>query len=261
MRRFLALLLTGTLLSACGELPHPFIHDENVAPALAQPSAMAPIAVSPVPDHPGLAEAMVAALGQQDIPASLADGGDRFLQLSAVAGKGRVLWSLAGRDGKKIGEAVQTLSGPLEASTAPAAEKLADSLRGDDLGATDLAARPHVLVDQVIATGGLDAKLLKNSLILALQQKGVAVSVDKAKLHVNGGVRISQGVGGKDLVEVTWIVTDEEGHEIGKVNQGNMVPHDEIVSLGTRMTHQIADGGAEGVAQLVNIKGQPPATK
>lgn len=258
MRRLLALFLSGTLLSACGELPRPFIHDENAAPVLAQPSAMQPIAVSPVPDHPGLAEAMVAALGQQDIPASLADGGDRFLQLTAVAGKGRVLWTLAGRDGKKIGEAVQTLTGSLEASSAPAAERLAESLRGDDLGGADLAARPRVAVDEVIATGGLDAKLLKSSLILALQQKGVAVTTGSAKLHVSGGVRISQGVGAKDLVEVTWIVADEEGHEIGKVNQGNMVPRDEIVSLGTRMTHQIADGGAEGVAQLVYMKPKSP---
>jgi hypothetical protein len=259
MRRPLALFLSAALLSACGELPRPFIHDEAAAPALAQPSAMQPIAVSPVPDHPGLAEAMVAALGAQDIPASLADGGDRFLRLSAVAGKGGALWTLAGRDGKKIGEAVQTLSGPLEASAQPAAQLLADSLRGDDLGGADLAARPRIMVDEVIATGGLlDARLLKSSLILALQQKGVAVSTDKAKLHVSGGVRVSQGVGGKDLVEVTWIVADEEGHEIGKVNQGNMVPHDEIVSLGTRMTHQIAEGGAEGVAQLVNIKPKAP---
>ena len=67
-------------------------------------------------------------------------------------------------------------------------------------------------------------------------------------------MRISVGVGGKDLVEVTWIVADDEGKEIGKVNQGNMVPHDELISLATRMTHQIADGGAEGVAQLVNAK-------
>lgn len=257
MRHLLVLLFAATLLSACGELPRPFIHDEDAAPVLAQPSAMQPIAVSQVPDHPGLAEAMVAALGEQDIPASLDNGGDRFLQLNGLAGQGRVLWTLTSRDGKKVGEGVQTLSGPLEASAQPAAAMLADSLRGDDLGGADLAARPRVKVDEVIATGGLDAKLLKNSLILALQQKGIAVSLDKAKLHVSGGVRVSQGVGAKDLVEVTWIVADDEGHEIGKVNQGNMVPHDEIVSLGTRMTHQIADGGAEGIIQVVNAKPKP----
>lgn len=258
MPRFLALLCTGLLLSACGELPHPFIHDEDSAPALAQPAATAPIAVTPIPDHPGLAEAMVSALGEQDIPASLSDGGDRFLHLSGVAGSGRVLWTLSGRDGKKIGESLQTLSGSPEASAQPAAEKLAAILRGEDFGGSDLASRPRVTVGEVIATGGLlDARLLKSSLILALQQKGVAVTTDKAKLQVSGGVRISVGVGGKDLVEVTWIVTDDQGMELGKVNQGNMVPHDELVSLGTRMTHQIAEGGAEGVSQLVRMKPKP----
>jgi hypothetical protein len=258
MRRLLALLCATLLLSACGELPHPFIHDEDAAPALAQPAAMQPIAVLPVPDRPGLAEAMVAALGMQDIPASLADGGDRFLHLTGVAGSGRVLWTLSDKDGKKIGESLQTLSGPPDQSALPAAERLAASLRDDDLGGVDLAARPVIMVDEVIATGGLDARLLKSSLILALQQKGIAVVSDKAKLHVKGGVRINQAVGGKDLVEVTWIVADDEGKEIGKVNQANMVPHDEIISLANRMTHQIADGGAEGVAQLVHMKPKAP---
>jgi hypothetical protein len=225
-------------LSACGELPRPFVHDENAASPLALPSAMQPIAVSPVRGR-----------------ASLSDGGDRFLHLSGVAGKDRVLWTLSGKDGKPIGESVQTLSASLDESALPAAERLAASLRGDDLGGADLAARPRVIVDEVIATGGLlDAALLKRSLMMALQQKGIAVSTDTAKLHVHGGVRISSGVGGKDLVEVTWIVSDDEGKEIGKVNQGNMVPHDQLVSLGTRMTHQIAEGGAEGIAQLVNTK-------
>jgi hypothetical protein len=258
MRRLFALFLTSAILSACGELPHPFIHDEDAAPALAMPAAMQPVVVAPVPDHPGLAEAMVNALGQQDIPASLADGGDRFLHLSAIAGNGRVLWTIAGKDGKPIGESLQTLSGPLEDSALAASEKLASALRGEDFGGADLAARPRVIVDDVIATGGmLDAGLLKRSLILALQQKGIAVSTDKAKLHIKGGVRISPGVGGKDLVEVTWIVADDQGIEIGKVNQGNMVPHDQLISLATRMTHQIADGGAEGVAQLVHTKPNP----
>jgi len=254
MRRLCLLLLAGALLSACGELPHPFVHDEGAEPALATPAAMQPVAVTPVPGRPGLAEAMVAALGQQDIPASLSDGGDRFLHLNGTLRKGGVTWTLSSADGKPLGETTQPLSGPVESGTAQAAETLAAQLRGDDLGGADLAARPRVVVDEVIATGGLDAGLLKRSLILALQQKGVAVSTEKARLHVGGGVRISTGVGGKDLVEVTWVVSDDQGKEIGKVNQGNMVPHDEIISLGTRMTHQIAEGGAEGVAQLVHLK-------
>jgi hypothetical protein len=254
MRRLILLVVAGALLSGCGELPRPFVHDEGAEPALATPAAMQPIAVSPVPGRPGFAEAMVAALGQQDIPASLSDGGDRFLHLTGTVRKGDMVWTLAAADGKAMGETAQPLAIPVESGAAQAAETLAAKLRGDDLGGADLAARPRVVVDEVIATGGLDAGLLKRSLILALQQKGVAVSADKARLHVHGGVRISSGPGGKDLVEVTWIVDDDQGKEVGKVNQGNMVPHDEIISLGTRMTHQIAEGGAEGVAQLVHLK-------
>jgi hypothetical protein len=257
MRRLLALLLLGTLLAACGELPHPFEHDPGAEPVLADPVAMAPITVVPVLGQPGLAEAVAKALGEQDIPASVEEGGDRFLHLTGQAKSGRVLWTLTGTDGKKIGESVQTLPRPLgavEPMAVATAEAVGGMLRVDDLGGTDLAARPHVMVDDVTATGGLDSALLKRALIMSLQQHGIAIVSDHAKLHVSGGVRVSLGMGGRDLVEVSWVVADDEGKEIGRVNQSNNVFHDELVSLGTRMTHQIAEGGAEGVAQLVHIK-------
>ena len=256
MKKLLALLALA-LLAACGELPHPFEHDPGAEPILATPTAMAPITVAEVPDQPGLAEAVAKALGDQDIPASVAAGGDRFLTLTGQAKSGRVLWSLTSPDGKKIGESVQVLprqAGAFEPVAAATAEAVGAMLRVDDLGGTDLAARPRVVVDEVTATGGLDGALLKRALIMALQQRGIAVVSDQAKLHVTGGVRISLGMGGRDLVEVSWAVIDDEGKEIGRVNQSNNVYHDELVSLGTRMTHQIAEGGAEGVAQLVHLK-------
>jgi len=257
MRRFLALLMLGTLLAACGELPHPFEHDPGAEPILATPTAMAPVTVAEVPGQPGLADAVVKALGDQDIPASVAEGGDRFLRLTGQARSGRVLWTLSASDGKKIGESVQTLPrlpASFDQIAAATAEEVGAMLRVDDLGGTDLEARPRVVVDEVIATGGLDSVLLKRALVMALQQHGIAVVSDKAKVHVSGGVRISLGMAGRDLVEVSWVVNDDAGKEIGRVNQSNTVYHDELVSLGTRMTHQIAEGGAEGVAQLVHLK-------
>lgn len=257
MRRLLALLFLATGLAACGELPHPFEHDPGAEPILATPTAMAPVAVAEVPGQPGLAEAVAKALGDQDIPASVAEGGDRFLRLAGQAKSGRVLWTLTGPDGKKIGESVQSLPrslGAFDQTAAATAEEVGALLRVDDLGGTDLAARPRIVVDDVTATGGLDSALLKRALIMALQQRGIAVVSDKAKLHVSGGVRVSLGMAGRDLVEVSWAVIDDEGKELGRVNQSNNVYHDELVSLGTRMTHQIAEGGAEGVAQLVHLK-------
>lgn len=257
MRRLLALMVSVVLLAACGELPHPFEHDPGAEPILATPTAMAPVAVAEVAGQPGLAEAVVKALGEQDIPASMEGGGDRFLRLTGKAGSGRILWTLTGPDGKKLGENLQALPrkpGDFDQIAAASAEAIGELMRGDDLGGTDLAARVRVAVDDVIAGGGLDAGLLKRSLVLALQQRGLAVVTDRAKLHVSGGVRVSPGIGGRDLVEVSWVVVDDTGKELGRVNQSNNVYHDEIVSLGTRMTHQIAEGGAEGVAQLVQVK-------
>ncbi len=257
MRRLVTLLVSALLLAACGELPHPFEHDPGAEPILATPTAMAPVVVAEVPGQPGLAEAVVKALGEQDIPASTEDGGDRFLHLSGIARSGRVLWTLTGPGNKKIGENLQTLPrqpGDFEQVASASAAAVSDYLRSDDLGGADMAARPRVAVDEVTAGGGLDAGLLKRALVMALQQKGMSVVSDRAKLHVSGGVRVSLGTAGRDLVEVSWVVADDEGKEVGRVNQSNNVYHDELVTLGTRMTHQIAEGGAEGVAQLVHIK-------
>lgn len=264
MRRFLALLFLGALLTACGELPHPFEHDPGAEPILATPTAMAPVAVAEVPDQPGLAEAVAKALADQDIPASVEEGGDRFLHLSGQAKSGRVLWTLTDSAGKKLGESVETLprqGGAFDQVAAATAEAVSAMLRTDDLGGTDLATRPRVLVDDVTTSGGLDAALLKRALMMALQQHSIAVVTDHAKVHVSGGVRITLGMAGRDLVEVSWVVADDEGKEIGRVNQSNSVYHDELVSLGTRMTHQIAEGGAEGIAQLVHLKRSPTVTK
>jgi len=245
----MALLLA---VAGCGSLPRPFLHEGNDAP-LVSPRAMQPISVAELPEMPGLAKALVSAFEQQDIAASTAEGGDNFLRLSAKIEGAKLHWLLADVRGNVVGDFSET-RGSVQQTAASTAATVARLLRGDDLGGRDLAARPRVAVDKVTVTGSLDADLLKRALIEALQRQGLAVVEDNPQMRVSGSLHITQGLAGHDLVEVTWVVQDDKGAEVGKVNQGSPVMRDELLSKALQMTHQIAEGGAEGVKQLVHTK-------
>jgi hypothetical protein len=248
MSRFIVLL--PLLLAACGNLPRPFQHEGNDAP-LSSPRSMQPVMVAEMPERPGLAKALVEALDREDIAASTADGGDNFLKLQGKVEGGKMHWRLVNAKGEQIGEFSEANDANLAARTA---NSIGHLLRGDDLGGADLAARPKVAVDKVTVTGSLDAELLKRALIQALERQGIAVVQDGAMLRVSGNLTITQGLAGHDLVEVTWVVSDDQGKEVGKVNQGSPVMRDDLLSKAIDMTHQIAEGGAEGVKQLVKLK-------
>jgi hypothetical protein len=66
---------------------------------------------------------------------------------------------------------------------------------------------------------------------------------------------------GHDLVEVTWIVNDDKNVEIGKVNQGSPTQREELLAQAAVITRQIAEGGAEGIRQLVRLKAPAAAGK
>ena len=244
MTRSLLLAVLLTALAACGNLPRPFQHEGDDEPLLST-RAMRPISIQT--DQPGLAQALVGALEKEDIASTTGAGGDRFLILKGQAEGLYLHWTLTYPKGEPIGDFKQ----PMPAKAEETAAKIASLLRADDLGGKDLAARPKVTIDKVAVNSALDPELLKRALMVEIERLGIAVVEGEAPLHVSGNVRITPGLAGHDLVEVTWVVNDDKGKELGKVNQGNPINHDELLSKAMIMTHQIAAGAAEGVRQIV----------
>ncbi len=259
MRGRILMLAATIMVAGCGELPRPFQHDGPDSPLVA-PRAMRAIAVAELPELPGLAKALVAALDQEDIAAVVGPGGDSFLRLDGKIEAGRLHWFIVSQRGEPMGDFTQPIEGKLSDPSvtlrvaARTAQSVGKLLREDDFGASDLAARPRIALDKVLVTGGLDGELLRRSLITALERQGIAVVTDQPQMRVNGMVRITQGLAGHDLVEITWVVVDDKGVEIGKVNQGSPVMRDEMLKNAIQMTHQIAEGGAEGIKQVVRSK-------
>ena len=239
-------LLLAALLAGCGPLPRPFQHD-GPGQSLTQPRMLQPVIILPVAGLPDLPPLLVAAFGQEDIAATLVAGESNFIRLN-----GRIDGSDGGRS--LHWQVVDPDAAQLREIAAWTAAAVAHIVRSDDTGALDLAARPKIAVDQVNVIGPLDGGLLKRALVDALQQKGLAVVSEQPQMRVSGSLRITPGLGGHDLVEVTWVVTDDKGDQVGKVNQGSPVTRDDLVSRALQMTHQIADGGADGIAQLVHTK-------
>lgn len=251
-------LALAILLQGCGSLPRPFLH-EGADQALVSPKRLAPISVTAPADMPDLSKAVVVAFDkEEDIAATEEIGGDKFLRMiGGIDGDGpakSVHWRLLRSDGQIIGDVTEPLPpSPITPEqmrqiARKSVASVAHMLRGDDLGTADLAARPRVAVDQVKVNNSLDAELLKRSLITALEQHGIAVVSENAQMRVRGGVKITQGLAGHDLVEVSWIVDSDKGVELFRVEQGQGVRREEILSHANQMTHDIAGGGAEGIA-------------
>ena len=99
--RVSAILLALLALAACGELPQPFRADK--VSALARPRLVRAVAVRPVDgleSAPALADAVVEAFGQRDVPALVREDIPGALQLRGrLDSAGAVIdWILLGAD-------------------------------------------------------------------------------------------------------------------------------------------------------------------
>jgi hypothetical protein len=260
MRAAILLILCGVLLMGCGQTPHPFSHDSAL---IKEP--LPPLSIAEIEGLPGLADALIAGFDKEDIPATKVLAGGAFFLLSGQIekGNGRAVlhWRITDGKGRDQGGFDQAYAptAPVAEIAAAAVDGVSHLMRADDLGVSDLAARPKVKIGAVTVTGGfLDADQLKRTLISALEHQSIAVVTADAPFLVSGAVRITHGLAGHELVEVTWVVADDKNVEIGKVNQGNPTLREELLSQATQITRQIAEGGADGIAQLVKLK--PKAT-
>jgi hypothetical protein len=257
----LAALVVVLSAVACGPLPRPF---EQASPnaLLADQRALAPLAVRPIVAAPGLAEAMVMALEQEDIAASTDTRGTNFLVLiGKVTNNGRnayLVWQLAQANGNVIGETRQPWPvGPIDdvhqAKLARiAAGTVARLMRGEDSGATDIEAEPHVAVRPIKAPSGFDGDGLARAMERALGRQGMLVGMDNPDFSVLGSVRIIPGAGGRDVVEISWVVLNSSGAALGTASQGSPVEHERLLGPLAPLLREIADAGAEGVTEVIH---------
>ena len=246
-----------SLLTACGPLPHPFESEQSNA-LLADVRAMAPLKVLPLTELPGLDKDLAQALQNEELAASVEDGGPGSLAVTGHVEDGAVIWRVADAGGKTMAETRQTLpAGKFDALARltlarQSATALSRALRGEGSGLSDLEARPHVALLRVKTPPTIDADSLTLTMSRALARQGIAISNDNPVMVVEGTLRVLPGSsGGQDVVEVDWLVRDATGKELGTVSQGGPVDHALVIGNLGATVRDIANAGAEGVAQVV----------
>ncbi|MCR6630045.1 MAG: hypothetical protein NVV74_08325 [Magnetospirillum sp.] len=272
MRRAPLLLVMVAALSACGDIPQPFRH-EGIPGALARPKMTRGVTVRPPADSPDgrvLAEAMVRALEDQEVPALVHDGAAFGHVIDGQVQDGgkslAVRWILRAPDGAEAAASVQTLPKALLAQADPvlmkraatnAAAVLAGPLADPDARAV-FAPQPAAdsrSVVSVLPLRGLPGDgdtALAEAMRRALTRGGVLVKDEGADYLVEGKVTVAPGLPGEDTVTVAWVVKRAKGGaELGNIGQGGAVPRGRLSQPWGLLARDIAEGGASGVVEVV----------
>lgn len=274
LTRLWGLLLVMGGLGGCGDIPQPFRHDDEV-PKLARPKLgmMRGVTVRPPVDGDAgraLATAMVEALGEQDIPATL-QSGPAFGHVieGELAERGpevAVRWHLKSPDGAEAASQVQTIPktvlargepGLMKRLAAATAVAFSTPLADPDALAQPSAKpaadlRASVMLVPLRGLPGDGDKALAAALRRALERGGVVVKDDGADYVVEGKVTVAPGLANEDTVTVAWVVKRADGGaELGNIGQSGGVPRGRLSQPWGLLARDIAEGGAQGVVEVV----------
>lgn len=273
---FVRLLLLAAALasSGCGVADHAASSPGPLMPKepemLARITANTGVQVALVEGVPpalalALAEAVSAALQEQDIPAlappGVIPGAHTLTGKAALAPEAlSVAWVLNGPDGKPVAEftgrdavfATAAADDPaLMALAARAAQAIAPhfSTAGGDAWDTT-----RVFVREVSGAPGDGDRVLPQALRRALRSAGVSVSErdDPRAVQVEGRVILSDLNASAQLLKLTWIVLDPAGAEIGVIDQQNQVAPGQIDTNWGEIAYLAADGARDGIIDLLD---------
>jgi hypothetical protein len=303
MRR-LALALLLLLPAACQPLPQPFADDRPPpgSPLLTLKDSGG-IKVEPVVGAggeagPRLAEAMAAALRDQDVPAST-DAGNRagYRLIGSVVEKnlpdGRaavdLAWELLGPDGSRAGSSTQHAEAPAAAWWGGDETVLAEIAKGGAPRIAALvqeeapveapsAAPPVVAVRAVEGAPGDGSQALTRAMTTALKMAKLGIADEAAQgaakgaaakeaapnaagaqaFVVAGRVDVTRPVEGKQQVKIVWSVLTAAGGEIGKVSQENAVPAGSLDGRWGDIAYAVATAASDGIVAILEKAREQP---
>lgn len=268
-RLFIA-LIAALALGACGNLPRPFQPDEKAEgnKLLFLPDRagviVLPVAGLPEPMAVELANKVAAALLQENVPATTGEGNRQSYLLEGETMRGDdgvpvAQFELRDPNGKlmktvktPIDRAVQSAGGmDLAAVARSAAGPIAAALQPDAVNPPP--PRPLLRIGKVTGSPRDGDVALARALDYALRRNGVKLAqpTDKESFEVRGEVAIISRGPKLQNVAVTWTVYAPDGSELGHVQQQNDVTSEFIEKAWPEMAVAVADGAAEGLADLI----------
>lgn len=273
----LSAMAAAILLAGCGDIPQPFRHDGPARP-LARPKMTRGVAVRPPASPEGdiLAQALVRALEEQEVPALVQTGPAFGYQIEGrVDDLGPVLdvfWDLKTPDGETAAQSRQSVpkrlldpaeAKPLARAADASAQLLALPLADPDAlpdparrQAPVAETRPVVRLTPLHGLPGDGGKALGEAMRRALERSGIAVAETGAAYVLEGRVTVAPGLANEDTVTVAWVLKHVQGgDEIANIGQSGAVPRGRLNLPWGALARDIAEGGASGVIQAVRADG------
>ena len=234
-------------VTACGNLPRPFAPEsKTVSPANALlPADGAGVVVDGVGCPVSTAEAVVAALLQHQVPATVGPGNRGSMRLVCQGDGAMQSWLLIDADNRRLGEITQE-------SPAGVARSLL-ALIGRETP-SPLAKRPALVMVPIVGAPGDGATALARAMALALEGRGVTLArePDDTALLVMGSVVVGDPDRGSQFVEVIWELLSPDGARLGIVSQENTIDAGALDGPWGPIAPVIASAGADGVIELID---------
>ncbi len=233
-------------VAGCGNLPRPFSPESKAAsPADFQPPADGAGVVVDGGDCPLSADALIQALRQRQVPATVGPGNRGSIRLicqNAAAGQS---WLLIDNRNARLGEIPHDTAEGV-------ARKLLALIGRDGLPPADVQ-RPALVVAPVIGAPGDGATALTRAMALALKGRGAALAQepDDTTLLVMGSVVVTEREPGSQFIEVIWELLSPDGARLGTVSQENTIDAGALDGNWGPIAPVIASAGAEGVIDLI----------
>ncbi|MBC7906228.1 MAG: hypothetical protein H7Y60_05710 [Rhodospirillaceae bacterium] len=273
IRRSLALMLLVTCTAGCGDIPQPFRH-EGQPDSLARPKLTRGVTVRPpegMDNSQAVAQALVRALGEQEVPALVHEGPafghvieSSAEDLGSIVG---VRWTLKTPEGEtaasnfqSIPKTILTKADPKQMTrlAAGAAAVLARPLADPDAQAVKAAGpaavdtRIPVMLVPLQGLPGDGDKSMTAALRRALERSGMVVKDDGAPYVIEGKVTVAPGLPGEDTVTVAWILKRVEGGvQLANIGQSGAVPRGRLAGPWGSLARDIAEGGAAGLMDVI----------
>ncbi len=116
-----------------------------------------------------------------------------------------------------------------------------------------LRERPRIFLAEIIGAPGDGNNSLFRNMQRFMIVAGASVVSERLKSHylVKGFVNVSPPYNASNDVAITWLVTTNEGQELGKVTQNNKVPVGALEGRWGDIAHIVAQGGSVGIIDIV----------
>jgi len=181
---------------------------------------------------------------------------------------GSVYWTFMDRTGKMIHESIQEIQGQrhqwdygdqvmIDGLVDTAADKFTTYLQdASEYKAVELAEneKPVIfMVGNINGARGDGEKALRKAMSLTLRQFGAKVRsrADKDTYILNADIDILKPFEGKQRIQISWIIKDKKGNELGRARQNNQMPEGAFDGKWGGLAYNISRAAMNGIGQVV----------